>query len=104
MADDKKKKAGPPPLDASVISGIELIKESTRLRSSVSRVIRQAEVMDRPKKVQIIGGDSEDVQESPPAIIIEKEGDKISKIIVKCPCGRHSELICEYEEENKEAK
>jgi len=48
---------------------------------------------------KIIGGDTEqDVSLTPPTIIIEKTtDDQISKIVVTCPCGRHAELICEYE-------
>ena len=49
--------------------------------------------------VKVIGGDSEEVlTHAPPTIIVEKnEHDQISKIIVKCPCGRHAELVCEYD-------
>jgi hypothetical protein len=83
---------------ANVISGILLERETVKLRSSVSRVIHSNE-LSKTTKTQIIGGDSDDIgQDSPPAIIIEKENDQISKIIVKCPCGRHAELVCQYEE------
>lgn len=55
------------------------------------------------RKVRIIGGDSdENVEAVPPTIIIEKtDDDQISKIIVKCPCGRHAELVCVSEEEQE---
>ena len=86
-------------ISANVISGMLLERETVKLRSSVSRVIHSNELAKGITKTQVIGGDSDDVgQDSPPAIIIEKENDQISKIIVKCPCGRHAELICQYEE------
>lgn len=86
-------------INANVISGILLERETVKLKSSVSRVIHENELSKAISKIQIIGGDSDDIgQDSPPAIIIEKENDQISKIIVKCPCGRHAELVCQYEE------
>ena len=49
-------------------------------------------------KTRVIGGDTNDFnQKSPPAIIIDKINDQISRIVVKCPCGRHAELRCEYD-------
>jgi hypothetical protein len=88
-------------LGPNIISGLMLEKNAVKMKSGVRAVIsaKQAESL-KTGKVQIIGGDSDDVeQDSPPAIIIEKENDRISKIIVKCPCGRHAELVCEYNEE-----
>ena len=86
-------------LDANVISGIFLEREAVKLKSSVNKVIHSNELPQQITRTQVIGGDSDDIgQDSPPAIIIEKENDQISKIIVKCPCGRHAELVCQYEE------
>lgn len=101
MAEEEKKKMKAD--DGSVISGIILEKERVKIKPSISKILKAAEVPGS-SKVQIIGGDSDMTdQVAPPAIIIEKENDRISKILVKCPCGRHAELICEYnEDENQE--
>jgi len=104
MADEDKKKK-PREEDGNVISGIILEKERVKIRPSISKILRAA---DLPKasssKIQIIGGDSDMTdQVAPPSIIIEKDNDRIAKILVKCPCGRHAELLCEYnEDENQE--
>ena len=45
-----------------------------------------------------IGGDCKDDNSQPPSIILERDGDKIKRIIVKCCCGRHAELECEEED------
>ncbi len=82
-----------------VISGIQLDRQNIRLRSQESKIISAASIRFDPDKVQIVGGDSDDHNQNPPAIIIEKKDDKIYKILVQCPCGRHAELICEYEAE-----
>ncbi|OGV56744.1 MAG: hypothetical protein A2017_09770 [Lentisphaerae bacterium GWF2_44_16] len=97
MAKNNKEKTDMP--DVNIISGIALDRESVKLRSLTSKIIHSGEINPAASKIQIIGGDTDDAnQESPPSIIIEKENDQISKIIVKCPCGRHAELLCEYEE------
>ncbi len=85
--------------DVKVISGIELDRESVKLKPGLSKIFRSGE-MDVPSdKVQIVGGDAESLGAAgAPAIVIEKKGDAIAKIIVRCPCGRHAELLCEYEE------
>ncbi len=51
-------------------------------------------------KIMTIGGDCKDDPSNPPAIILERDGDRITRIIVKCGCGRQAELECETEEEN----
>jgi hypothetical protein len=84
-------------VDLSVISSLFLEKKIAKVSGTLSRVIRQGEIQENPGKVQVVGGDSDDVTTDPPAIVIEKDGDQIKKIIVKCPCGRHAELVCEYE-------
>lgn len=86
--------------NVKVFSGLELDREVVKLKSGVSRILRADSYECKESVVHVVGGDSQDLGgvEGSPAIIIEKEGDRISKIIVKCPCGRHSELICEYEE------
>ena len=89
-----------PDEEARVVSGIELDRESVKLRSVCSKVLRAANFDAASMSTHIVGGDCEDLggAEGSPSIIIEKDGDRISKIIVRCPCGRHSELLCEYEE------
>ena len=52
------------------------------------------------KRTRLIGGDCPDDNGQPPSIILEREGDRITKIIVKCVCGRHAELVCEDETED----
>jgi len=88
--------------NVKVFSGLELDREVVKLKTGLSRIIwaREAAEIAAPSITHVVGGDSEDVggAEGSPAIIIEKEGDRISRIIVKCPCGRHSELLCEYGE------
>ncbi len=87
-------------LDVQIFSSI--ISKIGRVEKKSLGVVKSSELPDVIEKIQIVGGDSDDFQHEPPAIIIEKVGDQISKIIVKCPCGRHSELVCEYEEEEEE--
>lgn len=84
----------------NIISALNLVDSKMRLRAKTSEVIRADKVKYDPNKKQIIGGDTTDfTHDNHPAIIIEKDGDKMSKVIVRCPCGRHSELICDYEDE-----
>ncbi len=85
-------------LDVKIFSSI--ISKIGKVEKKSLGILKAAELPDVIEKIQIVGGDSDDFQHEPPAIIIEKMGDQISKIIVKCPCGRHSELLCEYEEED----
>lgn len=77
-------------------------RERRRIKAKVkhkSSLIRAADAAFDPARVRVVGGDSDEMAEvDPPAIIIEKNGDQIVKILVKCPCGRHAELVCEYEE------
>ena len=63
-------------------------------------IIKASEI-EEITRVMTIGGDCQDDNGQPPSIIIEREGDIITKIIVKCACGRHAELSCE-DEENEE--
>ena len=52
--------------------------------------------------VKVVGGDDTAVDmNSIPTIIIEKDGEEIAKIIVQCPCGRHAELTCKYDDESE---
>ncbi len=69
------------------------------LKQTFGTIIPAKNVNYTPDKVQVIGGDGGMKEHEPPAIIIEKKNGQISKIIVKCPCGRTSELICEYTDE-----
>lgn len=41
--------------------------------------------------------------EAAPTVILEKTPDnRIRKITVRCACGRHAELVCEYDDEEGE--
>jgi hypothetical protein len=92
-----------PKKEENIISGMILERESVKIRSLTSKIIRASQLSEGSSKKQIIGGDADLTdQDTPPAIVIEKENDKISKILVKCPCGRHAELICEYNEETNQ--
>lgn len=95
MSDDNKK---------NIISGMNLSRRFINPRIKKNQIIRAEDgPMAKPgRKIQIVGGDSEDVHDIPPTIVIEKDGDRISRIIVKCPCGRHSELACEYDDEEND--
>lgn len=86
--------------DVKVFSGLELDREVVKLKSGLSKVLKAGSYECKESATHVVGGDSLDIggAEGAPAIIIEKDGDRISKITVKCPCGRHSELVCEYEE------
>lgn len=75
-------------------------KQRKRKSAKTSGLISAENANYNPNRTRIIGGDSDDFEQNvPPAIILEKKNDQISKILVKCPCGRHAELICEYEDE-----
>ncbi len=84
-----------------IVSGINISRSFIKTTPKKNQVIRADEVskFKKSKKTQIVGGDSDDTEQTPPTIVIEKDGDRISKIIVKCPCGRHSELVCEYDDD-----
>jgi hypothetical protein len=74
-------------------------KNRTTTRSG--KVLSGVRTKFDPTVVRVIGGDTDDFEQNlPPAIVIEKRLDRISKIIVKCPCGRHAELVCEYTDES----
>lgn len=96
MADDKKKSQN------LVLKAKNKKLLGKRSHAHASRVISAEKANFRKDKVRIIGGDSDDMEQNvPPAIILEKFKDQIAKIIVKCPCGRHAELVCEYDEEEE---
>ena len=85
-------------IDAThVIGGLEsnLIRQRPK---NFDCIIPKSKIIVKKDKKIIIGGDPGTSEESPPAIIIEKKNELISKISVQCPCGRHSELTCEYDE------
>lgn len=67
-----------------------------------ARIIKKAEMKpeaEAPTKTMMIGGNCGDENHLPPTIILEKDGDVISRIIVKCPCGNFAELEITEEEE-----
>ncbi len=70
------------------------------LKQNFGTIIPAGQVNINPNNLQVIGGDGGAEEHEPPAIVIEKKDGQISKIIVKCPCGRTSEVICEYTEKS----
>ena len=86
--------------DINIVTALNLVGNKMKLRTKTSEVIKAKDFKYNPDQKKVIGGDTKDFNhDSHPAIIIEKNGDQMSKIIVRCPCGRHSELVCEYEED-----
>lgn len=86
--------------DVNIVTALDLVENKMKLRSKTTDVLKASDINYDPNKKQIVGGDSTDFEhDRHPAIIIEKNGEQMSKIIVRCPCGRHSELVCEYEDE-----
>lgn len=69
-----------------------------RSKGDGSRVIRAAVAAYDPARTCIVGGDPLDGAGEAPTIILEREDDRIVRIVVKCVCGRSAELLCEYEE------
>lgn len=66
------------------------------LPTTRSRIIKRATIgRQRFARHCVIGGDSPDAaKEAPPVIILEKDADDvIRRVTVKCPCGRHAELV-----------
>lgn len=68
----------------------------------MSKRIIRSDALPEISKVMTIGGDCKDDNSQAPSIILERDGDKITRIIVKCCCGRHAELECEEEDENSQ--
>lgn len=71
-----------------------------RKSPKTNRVIHGDTVPRNGRKVRVVGGDSGEMRETgmPPSIQVDKlEDGRISRIIVKCQCGRHAELLCSYE-------
>jgi hypothetical protein len=64
-----------------------------------NRVIRSAEARSLGRSVCVVGGDTDDGQEhEPPSIIVTKDGEgRIARILVRCSCGQHAELVCQYD-------
>ena len=73
------------------------IKRISQMKGA--RILKKADIPEHKEKVMTIGGNCEDDNHLPPTIILEKEGDVISRIIVKCPCGNYAELEITEEEE-----
>ncbi len=69
-------------------------------RQGTARVIpAEATRAESSRRYCVVGGDN-DIQgdENPPTIIVEKgEDGEISRITVKCSCGKYAELDCTYE-------
>ena len=76
------------------------LNRSIQMPKSKSRRLIKASQVSGQHRVMTIGGDNKEDTSNPPSIILERDGERISRIIVKCTCGRHAELICENEEED----
>lgn len=65
-----------------------------------NKILKAHIVGDQPLNTCLIGGDTEDtVAHNPPSIILEKNAaGEIARIVVKCSCGQHAELACQYED------
>ncbi|MCM8530364.1 MAG: hypothetical protein NE330_04320 [Lentisphaeraceae bacterium] len=87
------------PNSVNIIGGPidKIIRTPTRMGQK--RILKAWE--EPPKKIRLIGGDCDDDNSQPPTIILEREGDTITKIIVKCTCGRHAELVCAEEDDDE---
>ena len=96
MANDSKKGFS----DESVFGGPQskLPPIANRLRNK--RIIKK-NVAKEVKNVMTIGGDCKGDNSQPPSIILERDGDRITRIIVKCSCGRHAELECEEDDDDQ---
>ena len=67
-----------------------------------SRVIKSKDVNIDPEKKFFLSQNDDGVkQDLSPAIIIEKNEDRIYRIVVNCPCGRHAAVVCEYDDEDQ---
>ena len=88
------------PSSVNIIGGPidKIIRTPNRMGNK--RIIKGAD--DSNKKIRLIGGDCQEDNLQPPSIILEREGETITKIIVKCTCGRHAELVCQDEEDKNE--
>ena len=62
-------------------------------------VIIRAENVPAVRRTCLVGGEAAGaVGDEVPTIMIEKDADgNITRIVVRCPCGRTAELICAYE-------
>ncbi len=81
-------------------------KNSGANKIHYGRVIRgdSSSSQHETSTVRVIGGDSLKNDDcAPPTIIIEKDTatGELRRILVRCPCGRESELLCEYDEDQE---
>ena len=77
------------------------LDKSIKAPKKKSRRVIKADQISELKRIMTIGGDCKEDNSKPPSIILEREGERICRIIVKCTCGRHAELICEEEEKEE---
>jgi hypothetical protein len=78
----------------------QILRPSTRTRAPTGQVLKLSGLPVPPRRrVCLVGGDVEgELTQAPPTIILEKSSeDVIRRITVRCPCGRHAELLCEYD-------
>lgn len=96
---EEKLNARPLDVDRIITRRSQGLSGSRPLPVTISRILKKRAVGRAQARRLLIGGDPPDAfKEAPPVIIVEKSaGDVIRRIVVKCPCGRHAELTCEYE-------
>jgi len=77
----------------------------TRIESGVkTRPVLKAENISLSSNRVLLEGCSphadQKLMHEPPTIILEKgPDDRIRKITVQCPCGRHAEVVCIYDQQ-----
>ncbi len=62
-------------------------------------IVPVGEIQIDPRKLVI-----SDRKQSPPQILINREQDRVRTIEIRCPCGEHVILDCEYAADASPAK
>lgn len=61
------------------------------------RIVRAAEIPDE-LPTRLLAGENPDDCGEVPSIVLERDGDTLTRIIVRCPCGRYAEVDFNQEE------
>ena len=89
-------------LEPQVLNSLCMEFEKIRIRPLVSRVVKSRNVGVSAETI-VVGGDVQaQKQSAAPQIVVDKKGGRVHKITVLCSCGKHAELICEYDEQGNE--
>lgn len=75
--------------------------ELPELDHPLQRILKAAEIRRAHTRVSIpSAARTGDDCDQPPTVILDKTPDnRIRRITVRCACGRHAELLCEYDDE-----